>query len=197
VFSRFGALRERFYNEVIWLQILKTLREEKNAVRELRRCEKRGHIFQYLVICISLVSKYYVHARARYILLSHDFQAWSRARRTMVRVCVRAGFSNILSARRQHASAWALERRLSSPSTSPSRRQDNMDRGSQVLAQDVPPGVPKSYRALADHNLLYWGATWPARNSARAKKLSGSTPHKHQLPHRRHVWYPFKLISLR
>jgi hypothetical protein len=39
VFSKFGALKERFYNKVIWLQILKTLREEKNAVRELRRCE--------------------------------------------------------------------------------------------------------------------------------------------------------------
>jgi hypothetical protein len=34
----------------------------------------------------------------------------------------------------QHAGAWALERRLSSP-TSPSRQQDNMDRASQVLAQ--------------------------------------------------------------
>ena len=42
-------------------------------------------------------------------------------------------------------------RRHSSPSTSPSQRQDNMDRASQVLAQGVPPGVPKSYRALADH----------------------------------------------
>ena len=27
----------------------------------------------------------------------------------------------------------------------------NMDRASQALAQGVPPGVPKSYRALADH----------------------------------------------
>jgi hypothetical protein len=26
-----------------------------------------------------------------------------------------------------------------------------MDRASQVLAQGAPPGVPKSYRALADH----------------------------------------------
>jgi hypothetical protein len=26
-----------------------------------------------------------------------------------------------------------------------------MDRARQVLAQGVPPGVPKSYRALADH----------------------------------------------
>jgi hypothetical protein len=39
VFSKFGALKERFYNKVIWLQILKILREEKNVVRELRRCE--------------------------------------------------------------------------------------------------------------------------------------------------------------
>ncbi|KAH7333194.1 hypothetical protein BKA65DRAFT_507364 [Rhexocercosporidium sp. MPI-PUGE-AT-0058] len=27
-----------------------------------------------------------------------------------------------------------------------------MDRASQVLAQGVPPSVPKSYRALADHH---------------------------------------------
>lgn len=26
-----------------------------------------------------------------------------------------------------------------------------MDRASQVLAQGVPPGVPRSYRALVDH----------------------------------------------
>jgi hypothetical protein len=26
-----------------------------------------------------------------------------------------------------------------------------MDKASQVLAQGVPPGVPRSYRALADH----------------------------------------------
>jgi hypothetical protein len=30
-------------------------------------------------------------------------------------------------------------------------RDDNMDRASQVLAQGVPPGVPRSYRAFADH----------------------------------------------
>jgi len=46
---------------------------------------------------------------------------------------------------------WALERRHSSPSTSPSRWRDNMDRASQALAQGVPPGVPRSYRVLADH----------------------------------------------
>jgi hypothetical protein len=48
VFPKFGALRERSYNEIIWLQILKALREEKNAVRELRRWEERGikrHMF--------------------------------------------------------------------------------------------------------------------------------------------------------
>jgi hypothetical protein len=28
VFSKFGALRERFYNELIWLQILKMLRKK-------------------------------------------------------------------------------------------------------------------------------------------------------------------------
>ena len=37
VFSKFGALKERSYHEIIWLQILKTLREEKNAVRECLR----------------------------------------------------------------------------------------------------------------------------------------------------------------
>jgi hypothetical protein len=84
VFSKFGALEERSYHEIVLLQILKTLREEKNAVRELRRCDERVHMFQCLVICISLATIYYVHARARYILLSHDFQAWSRAWRTMV-----------------------------------------------------------------------------------------------------------------
>jgi hypothetical protein len=35
VFPRFGALRERFYKELIWLQILKTLRKEKNIVRDI------------------------------------------------------------------------------------------------------------------------------------------------------------------
>ena len=42
VFLKFGALGERPYDERIWLQILKKLREEKNAVREFRRCEERG-----------------------------------------------------------------------------------------------------------------------------------------------------------
>src|SRR5690242_16836089 len=72
VFSKFGALKERSYHKTIWLQILKTLREEKNAVRELRRRDKRVHIFQCLVMCISLSKIYYVHARAPYNLLMHD-----------------------------------------------------------------------------------------------------------------------------
>jgi len=39
------------------------------------------------------------------------------------------------------------------PSPSPSQQQANMsDRASEVLANGVPPGVPKSYRALADHS---------------------------------------------
>jgi hypothetical protein len=71
VFLKFGALRERFYNERIWLQILKKLREGKNVVREFCCCEERGHMFRCLVICINLVKIYYVHAWARYILLSH------------------------------------------------------------------------------------------------------------------------------
>jgi hypothetical protein len=75
VFSKFGALGEKSYNERIWHQILKALTEGKNAVWEFRRCEERGHMFRCLVICINLVKIYYVHARARYILLSHDSQA--------------------------------------------------------------------------------------------------------------------------
>ena len=39
---KFGALGERFHNERIWLQILETLEEENNQVRELLRCEERG-----------------------------------------------------------------------------------------------------------------------------------------------------------
>jgi hypothetical protein len=54
---------------------LKTLREEKNVVQELRRCDERVHMFQCLVMYSSLDKIYYVHARARYILLSRDSQA--------------------------------------------------------------------------------------------------------------------------
>jgi hypothetical protein len=50
------------------------------------------------------------------------------------------------------AGAWVLERCLPSPSISLSRRRDNMDRASQVLAQGVPPGVPRLYRALTDYS---------------------------------------------
>jgi len=35
VSSNFGALKERFYKERLWFQILKTLREENKEVREL------------------------------------------------------------------------------------------------------------------------------------------------------------------
>jgi hypothetical protein len=63
VFSKFRALKERSYYEIIWLQILKTFREEKNIVRELRQCNKRVHMFQRLVMYISLDKFYYVHAR--------------------------------------------------------------------------------------------------------------------------------------
>ena len=45
VFSKFGALEERSYHEIIWLQILKTLREEKNAFWELLRCEEGATCF--------------------------------------------------------------------------------------------------------------------------------------------------------
>jgi hypothetical protein len=42
---KLGALKERFYIKRIWLQILKTLKEEKNIVREFRRCGERGASF--------------------------------------------------------------------------------------------------------------------------------------------------------
>jgi hypothetical protein len=43
VYLKFGGLKERIYTKRICLQILKTLREERNAIRELRRCD-RGSI---------------------------------------------------------------------------------------------------------------------------------------------------------
>ena len=45
VFSKFRALKERSYYDIIWPQILKTSREERNAVRELGRCDERVHMF--------------------------------------------------------------------------------------------------------------------------------------------------------
>jgi hypothetical protein len=62
VFLKFGALEESTYYEKIWLQILKSLREEKNVVRELRRCDERVNMFRCLVIYTSLDKIYYVHA---------------------------------------------------------------------------------------------------------------------------------------
>jgi hypothetical protein len=41
VFSKFGTLEERSYYKIIWLQILKTFREKKNIVQELRQYDKR------------------------------------------------------------------------------------------------------------------------------------------------------------
>ena len=38
-----------------------------NIVRELCQYDERVHMFQYLVIYISLDKSYYVHAWARYI----------------------------------------------------------------------------------------------------------------------------------
>lgn len=72
VFSKFGAFEKKPYYELIWLQILKTLRDKNNAVRELRRCDERVHMFQCLVMYISRDRIYYVHTRDRYILHSHD-----------------------------------------------------------------------------------------------------------------------------
>jgi hypothetical protein len=51
-FSKFGALKERSYDEIIWLQTLTIYREEKNIVRELLRY-RRTALFQCLVINIS------------------------------------------------------------------------------------------------------------------------------------------------
>lgn len=42
VYSTFGAFEKKSYHEIIWLQILKTFREEKNAFRKLLRCEGGG-----------------------------------------------------------------------------------------------------------------------------------------------------------
>ena len=53
VFSKFGALEERFFSQNNTSPILKTFREEKNAVRELRRCNKRVHMFLCLVILLA------------------------------------------------------------------------------------------------------------------------------------------------
>jgi hypothetical protein len=58
-------------------------------------------MFQCLVIRISRDKIYYVHARARYILLSHDSQAYSRVWR-------KSRFLEHSIGRRQHVSAWAL-----------------------------------------------------------------------------------------
>jgi hypothetical protein len=91
VFSKFGVLEERSYHEIIWLQILKTLREEKNIVRELRRCDEKVYMFQCLVIYISRDTNYYIHVPARYILL--------RPLSGLVTCSVRAGFLEYRNAR--------------------------------------------------------------------------------------------------
>jgi hypothetical protein len=82
---QFGALGERFHIKRIWYQIWKIFKVENNAVWEFLWYEERGHMFECLVIRISLVTIYYVHARVRYIFLSHDSQAGSRAWRTIVK----------------------------------------------------------------------------------------------------------------
>ena len=53
--------------------------------------------------------------------------------------------------RRQHVGAWALECAVSRLFLHHYRDGRIIDRASQVLAQGVPPGVPESYRALADY----------------------------------------------
>jgi hypothetical protein len=68
VFLKFGALEERSYFEMLWLQISKTLREIKNVVRELRRCVERVYMFSCLVIHINLDRISIFTPAARYIL---------------------------------------------------------------------------------------------------------------------------------
>jgi hypothetical protein len=53
VFSKIGAPEEKSYYEMIWLQILKTVRKEKNVFRELLWCEEGDDIYQCLVIKLS------------------------------------------------------------------------------------------------------------------------------------------------
>jgi hypothetical protein len=93
-------------------------------------------------------------------------------------VCgVRPGFSNILLV----DGSTLVPRHWSHLSSLPTlllRWQDNMDRASQVIAQGVPPGVPKSYHALADHgnvprSTLYYRAS--GRRSIEKKAHGQST----------------------
>jgi hypothetical protein len=93
-------------------------------------------------MCINLVKIYYVHARDRYIYLAMILRPDHVCGLQWSRVCRKSRFIEHSIGRRQHAGALAPERRLSYPPASPSPRQDNMDRASQVLAQGVPPGVP-------------------------------------------------------
>jgi hypothetical protein len=84
VSSQFGALGERFYIKRIWYQIWKIFKVENNAVREFLRYAERGHMFECLVIRISLVTIYYVTPGFAIFFL-HDALAGSRAWRTIVK----------------------------------------------------------------------------------------------------------------
>jgi hypothetical protein len=118
---------------------------EKERIQSGSYASERVRMFQCLVMYISLDKIYYIHTRARYILatlfrLSHVCGVqWSRVWR-------KSKFLEHSIGGWQYVGAWALDRRHPSPSTSPSRRRGDMDRASQVLAQGVPPGVPRSYR---------------------------------------------------
>src|SRR5450432_4055487 len=71
----------------------------------------------------------------------------------------------------QHAGAYR-----SAPSQHHYHDRNNIDRASQVLAQGVPPSVPKSYRALADHhgNISYSTLYHRTRGrSSREEKAQG------------------------
>jgi len=56
----------------------------------------------------------------------------------------------------------------------------NMDRASQVLAQGVPPGVPRSYRALADHGNV---PHFTLYHRARGRRLDGREGLEPTIPH--------------
>jgi hypothetical protein len=86
-------------------------------------------MFQCLVIYISLDKIYYVHARSRYILLSHDSQVLSRAWRTVQWSRVWRKTSTLVPGR------WSAVTRLLLGHHRDGGITYVVDRASQVLAQ--------------------------------------------------------------
>ncbi|PMD60442.1 uncharacterized protein K444DRAFT_392833 [Hyaloscypha bicolor E] len=54
-----------------------------------------------------------------------------------------------------------------------------MDRASQVLAQGVPPGVPRSYRALADHGNVPHSTLHHRKENVTASTVVKTSPASH------------------